>query len=173
MVRLPFLLLTVLRLNYALTYIFNPHLVFLDKLFSPHLHHRVDIDHHMPLYTPLFSPLHRRSSRIAVKCYWLVLNSAVERIIGLQHVEDFSLPRCDALPPDLRQQGILEVPVFDILIKDGGSDICNLVLISPFDISSKPYRHCFNLIVFPYPYCPQMTFSVSTIASLPPAPASL
>lgn len=116
-----------------------------------------------------FPPLHRRSSRIAVKCYWLVLNSAVERIKGLQHVEDFSLPRCDALPPDLRQQGILEVPVFDILIKDGGSDICNLVLISPFDISSKPYRHCFNLIVFPYPYCPQMTFSVSTIASLPPS----
>lgn len=62
------------------------------------------------------------------------LNSAVERIIGLQHVEDFSLPKCDALPPDLRQVGILAVPVFDILIKHGGSDTCNLMLISPFDI---------------------------------------
>ena len=81
----------------------------------------------------------------------------------------FFLPKCDALAPDLRQAGILVVPVFEILIKHGGSDICNLLLISPFDI----YRHCFNLIVFLYQYCPQMTFSVSTLASRPPSPASL
>lgn len=81
---------------------------------------------------PLFS--HHRSSQIAGKWLLACLNSAIERIIGLQHVEDFSLPTCDALSPDLRQAGFLVVPVFDILIKHGDGDICNLMPISPFDI---------------------------------------
>lgn len=161
---MPFLLFTLWLLKRALTYIHNPHLFSLYEL-SINFSFSHAFNQYVPLLCLLFLPYFSWKRNILLAC----LNSATERITGLQHVEDLSLPKCDALSPDLRQAGILVVPVFDIVIKQGGSDICNLMLISPFDI----YRHCFNLIVFPYPYCPQMTFPVSTLVSHPPSPASL
>lgn len=106
----------------------SPCTSFLSVSFFPRL--LINTHHFSASFFFFFTIVFTNCRKILLAC----LNSAIERIIGLQHVEDFSSPKCDALSPDLRQVGILVVPVFHILIKHGSSDICNLMLISPFDI---------------------------------------